>query len=59
MSVLGLQVEAFLSQTLYLASPAIARVLTPPILPLSSLPFFLQRVDSALSACTHLDSFPP
>lgn len=56
MSVLGLQVEAFLSQTLYLA---IARVLTPPILPLSSLPFFLQRVDSALSACTHLDSFPP
>lgn len=56
--MLGLQVEPFLSQTLYLASPAIVHVLTPPILPLSSLPFFLQRVDSALSACT-LDSFPP
>lgn len=57
--MLGLQVEPFLSQTLYLASPAIiVHVLTPSILPLSSLPFFLQRVDSALSACT-LDSFPP
>lgn len=56
--MLGLQVETFLSQTLYLASPAFVHVLTPPILPLSSLPFFLQRVDSALSACTP-DSFPP
>lgn len=58
MNVLGLQVETFLSQTLYLASPDFVHVLTPLILPLSSLPFFLQRVDSALSACT-LDSFPP
>lgn len=56
--MLGLQVETFLSQPLYLAPPAIVHVLTPPILPLSSLPFFLQRVDNALSACT-LDSFPP
>lgn len=56
--MLGLQVETFLSQPLYLTPPATVHVLTPPILPLSSLPFFLQRVDNALSACT-LDSFPP
>lgn len=58
MSMLGLQVETFLSQPLYLAPSAVVYVLTPPLLPLSSLPFFLQRVDNALSACT-LDSFPP
>lgn len=56
--MLGLQVETFLSQELCLASPAFVHVLTPPVLPLSSLPFFLQTVDSALAACA-LDSFPP
>lgn len=56
--MLGLQVETFLSQPLYLAPLVIVHVLTPPLLPLSSLPFFLQTVDNALSACT-LDSFPP
>lgn len=55
--MLGLQVETFLSQPLCLA-PSAVHVLTPPLLPLSSLPFFLQRVDNALSACT-LHSFPP
>lgn len=56
--MLGLQVEAFLSQTLCPTSPAIVPLPSPPILSLSSLLFFLQRVDSDLSACT-LHSFPP
>lgn len=58
MGVLGLQVEAFLSQTLCLASPAIVHLLSPADLSLSSLLVLLRRVDSARSACT-LHSFPP
>lgn len=56
--MLDLQVEAFLSQTLCLASPASVHLLSPADLSLPSLLVLLQRVDSARSACT-LHSFPP
>lgn len=58
MGVLGLQLEAFLSQTFCLASPAIVHLLSSADLSLSSLVVLLQRVDSAQSVCT-LHSFPP
>lgn len=50
---LSLQVE-----TLYLNSPAVIHLLSPTFLPPSSLPPFLQIVNSSSSACT-LDSFFP
>lgn len=58
MSRWGLQVEAFQSQTLCLASLAATHWLfSTSLLPSSLLPF-LQRVGGGLSACT-LDSFFP
>lgn len=58
MSMLGLQVETFPSQTLCLAPLAIIHLLSPPVLPLLSLLFFLQRIDNGLSVCAP-HSFPP
>lgn len=58
MSALGLQVEALVSRTLSLAPPAVVHLLSPPLLPFSSLLFSLQSVGSGLPACT-LHPFPP
>lgn len=55
----GLQVEASRPQTPYLASLAVAQLLSPRFLPPSSLLPFLQRVDIGSSASTLDTSFPP
>lgn len=59
MSSWGLQVEAFQSQTLCVASLAATYWLfSTSLLPSSLLPF-LQRVGGSLSACTVDSFFPP
>lgn len=57
MTISGLQAEAFQPQTPYLASPAIALLLSPTFPQPSSLLSFSQKVNSGLSASS-LDAPP-